>query len=118
MKINNKKFTTLQKLYPNSIASLGGFSNDIGNFGLKLTYDPKCKIYPFNKYYAKSTCTGFKGASGGAIVLTIKQLNKTFLVGVVSHFKNNNYKNIYFTPIHSFYKYIKKACDKFNLLDY
>ena len=116
LKINDKDFIELKNRYPNSYASLGGFSSDIGEFGLKLSYDPKCDIFAYNKYYAKSTCSGFKGASGGAIVLNLK--SKVYLVGIVSYFKNNNYKNIFFTPTSIYFKYIKKACESFNLLNY
>ena len=116
LNISDKNFMELKKDYPNSFASLGGFSSDLGEFGLKLSYDPKCDIFAYNKYYAKSTCSGFKGASGGAIVLNLK--SKVYLVGVVSYFKNNNYKNIFFTPTSIYFKYIKKACESFNLLNY
>jgi len=99
-------FSTLQNKYRNSFGSLGGFSSDIAEFGAKLTYDPKCKLTEYSRTYSSSTCKGFKGSSGGPIVLTTTKDNKTFhyhFVGVVSHFKNTKFENIFFAPHHLLY---------------
>ena len=112
MIVSSTKFTTLQKKYKDNFASLAGFSGDIGDFGARLTYDPKCSIKPFNKMYGASNCTGFKGASGGPVVLTVskKGRQKHYIVGVVSHFKHKDFRKIFFAPQDIFYKYVKKAC--------
>ena len=116
MIINKYSFDTLQTVYKNNFGSLGGFSNDIAAYGSKLTYDPKCKLSTYTRMYGASTCKGFKGASGGPIVLTTTNDNKTFnyhFVGVVSHFKNEKFSNIFFSPHHLFYEKIKKII-KYN----
>ncbi len=115
--INKKSFTKLQKSSKKSFASLAGFSGDIGEFGAKLTYDPKCELRYYSSTYGASNCTGFKGSSGGPIVLTTTnykgETNYNF-VGVVSHFKNKTYQKIFFAPHHLFYKEMIKAIKKYN----
>ena len=111
MIIKKYSFDTLQEVYTNNFGSLGGFSNDIAAYGSMLTYDPKCKLSTYSRMYGASTCKGFKGASGGPIVLTTINDNKTpnyHFVGVVSHFKNEKFSNIFFSPHHLFYEKIKK----------
>ncbi|MEA2017891.1 MAG: trypsin-like serine protease [Campylobacterota bacterium] len=115
--VQKDSFIKLQTQYKNSYGSLGGFSSDIAKYGAKLTYDPKCKLKSYSKMYAASTCTGFNGSSGGPIVLTTSNdnINYTYnFVGVVSHFKNKNFKNIYFTPHNLFYKQLKKTIQSNN----
>ena len=115
--INKKSFTALQKSSKKSYASLAGFSGDIGEFGAKLTYDPRCKLRYYNATYGASNCTGFKGASGGPIVLTTTSYKgdiKYNFVGVVSHFKNKTYQKIFFAPHHIFYKEMVKAIKTYN----
>lgn len=115
--IDKRSFMKLQKQYRHHFASLAGFSSDIGGFGSKLTYDPQCKIHYFNKLYGKSNCIGYKGASGGPVILTAYQnrkRKKSYLVGVVSYFKGDKYNHIYFTPHYIFYTSLKKAIQKYN----
>ena len=110
MKIVDKSFSKLKKEYRYSFASLAGFSGDIGDFGAQLTYDPECSIFTFDKVYGYSNCKGFKGASGGPVVLSATNDNKKFdyyFVGVVSHFRDKNFKNIYFAPLDIFYNKVK-----------
>lgn len=109
--IKKYSFSSLQKMYKNNFGSLGGFSNDIAEYGSMLSYDPKCKLSSYSKVYGASTCKGFQGASGGPIILTTINDNKTLdyhFVGVVSHFRNKDFTNIFFAPHHLFYNKIKK----------
>ncbi len=111
MILTKDPFYSLQKKSIKNFASLVGFSSDIAQYGSKLTYDPICKLKRHTKMYGASTCSGFKGASGGAIILSTTNDNKTYkhhFVGVVSHFRNKNYKNIYFAPHHLFFDKIEK----------
>lgn len=114
--VPKKSFYELQKQYKTHYGSLGGFSSDVGEFGSYVSYDPKCKLYQYNKVYAKSDCSGFKGASGGPVVLNIfdDKKSESYFVGVVSHFKNKQYKNIFFSPHHIFYKDIQESIRKYN----
>jgi len=99
-------FISLKNRYKVSFGSLAGFSSDIGEAGAKLTYDPKCELSFFSKTYGASNCSGFKGASGGPVVMTTTNDNINFnhhFVGVVSHFKNKKFQQIYFAPHHIFY---------------
>lgn len=115
--IQKDSFEKLQKKYKYSFGSLGGFSSDIAKYGAKLTYDPKCKLKKYTKMYGASSCTGFNGSSGGPIVLTTSSDNIDFeynFVGVVSHFKNKNFKNIYFTPHNLFYDKLETYIKYFN----
>ncbi|MCD4757651.1 MAG: trypsin-like serine protease [Arcobacteraceae bacterium] len=117
VKVVEKSFNKLQEEYKYHFASLAGFSSDIGDFGSQLTYDPKCKIQYFNKLYGKSSCSGFKGASGGPVVLTTSKDKKTieyYFVGIISHFRGNKYNKIYFAPHHIFYQSLKKAIEIYN----
>jgi len=117
MIIEKYSFLDLQKKYKNHFGSLGGFSSDIAAFGAKLTFDPKCKLKNYSKTYGYSTCKGFNGASGGPIVLTTNNNDTTpsyHFVGVVSHFKNKDFTNIYFAPHHLFFMKIKKIIEAFN----
>ena len=110
--VTSESFDKLQKKYKKHFGSLGGFSSDVGDYGGLITYDPKCKLKTYNHNYAASTCTGFKGASGGPMFLTTIDKNNNYrynFVGVISHFKNKNYKKIFFTPHHIFYDDIAKA---------
>jgi tetratricopeptide (TPR) repeat protein len=112
--IKKYSFDELQKIYKNNFGSLGGFSSDIASYGSMLTYDPKCKLSTYTRMYAASTCKGFKGASGGPIILTTSNDDKNFdyhFVGVVSHFKNEKFTNIFFAPHHLFYYKIKKMTE-------
>jgi tetratricopeptide (TPR) repeat protein len=115
--VDKRSFDNLQNDYPYYFASLAGFSSDIGDFGSKLTYDPKCEILYYNKLYGKSNCSGFKGASGGPVVLITsvdKKIVNYYFVGVVSHFRDEKYNEIYFAPHHIFYESLKKAIDTYN----
>ncbi len=110
-------FLTILKAYKYSFASLAGFSSDIGNYGAKLTYDPKCKLKYHSQTYGASDCSGFKGASGGPVVVTSSNDNINFkynFVGVVSHFKSDKFNQIYFAPHHIFYSDIIDAIKKYN----
>lgn len=109
--VDKNSFRQLQKKYKYNFGSLCGFSGDIAGYGAKLTYDPKCKLKYYTKMYGASSCTGFKGSSGGPIVLTTSDDNIHYhnnFVGVVSHFKNKDFKDIYFTPHNLFYKQLKR----------
>lgn len=114
--VPKKSFLQLQNIYKDSYGSLGGFSSDVGNFGSTLSYDPMCRLESFNKVYAKSTCSGFKGASGGPVVLNVSNNGTTqsYFVGVVSHFKNDAFEEIFFAPHEVFYNGIKKAILRYN----
>lgn len=115
--IDKRSFVKLQKEYQYHFASLGGFSSDVGDYGTQLTYDPKCKIKYYNNLYGKSNCSGFKGASGGPVVLTTSQDKKNekfYFVGVVSHFKGKKFNEIYFAPHDIFYNSLKKAIERYN----
>lgn len=115
--IDKKSFKTLQEEFKYHFASLAGFSSDIGDYGSILTYDPKCKIDYYNNLYGKSNCSGFKGASGGPVVMTVSKEKKNiafFFVGVVSHFQEDKYDAIYFAPHHIFYNTVKKAIEQYN----
>jgi len=115
--IDKRSFSKLKKEYKYHFGSLAGFSSDIGDYGSALTYDPKCEINYYNKFYGKSNCSGYKGASGGPVILTTSKDNKktkSYFVGVVSHFRGNKYNHIYFSPHHIFYPSLKKAIEKFN----
>jgi tetratricopeptide (TPR) repeat protein len=112
MIIDNKDFMRLKKENKISYGSMAGFSSDVGGYGNVLTYDPKCELSYYSKTYAKSNCKGFKGSSGGPVVMTTQNKNKYLqyhFVGVISHFRNNNFKNIYFAPHHIFYNELKQA---------
>lgn len=115
--LDKQSFTQLEKNSKKSFASLAGFSGDIGEFGAKLTYDPICKLSYYSHTYGASNCTGFKGASGGPVVVTTidtKNNKNYYFVGVVSHFKNKTYQKIFFAPHHIFYKYLLKSIKKYN----
>jgi tetratricopeptide (TPR) repeat protein len=113
--VKQEGFSTLLKKDRNSFGSLGGFSSDVGDFGSNLTYDPVCALLPYNSFYAKSGCSGFKGASGGPVVVTLPSKNDTsYFVGVVSHFKNEKFQEIYFAPHHIFYKALQNGILKYN----
>ena len=115
--IQKDSFSQLQEKYKYSFGSLGGFSSDIAAHGAKLTYDPKCELRIDTKMYSASSCTGFNGSSGGPLVLTTSNDNINFqynFVGVVSHFKNKNFKNIYFTPHNLFYEQLKQTIQTNN----
>ncbi|MGB5867292.1 MAG: trypsin-like serine protease, partial [Arcobacteraceae bacterium] len=117
MVIQKKSFADLQTRTVKNFGSLAGFSGDIAQYGEKLTYDPNCRLKSYNSMYGASTCSGFNGASGGPIVLTTTNDDKNFkyyYVGVVSHFRNKNYKNIYFAPHHIFYDRLEKIIRDFN----
>jgi V8-like Glu-specific endopeptidase len=117
MIVDSKNFNKLQKENSTAYGSMAGFSSDVGGYGNILTYDPKCELNYYSKTYAKSNCKGFKGASGGPVVITTENRNKRSIyhfVGVVSHFRNKNFKNIYFAPHHIFYKDLKKAIIKYK----
>jgi len=108
--VQQESFSTLQKKSSKHYASLVGFSSDIAKYGAKLTYDPKCSISSFNTMYGASTCSGFNGASGGPIILTTTNDNINFdyhFIGVVSHFRNKEYTNMFFAPHHQFFDTIK-----------
>lgn len=115
--INKSSFVNLKKRYKNSFGSLAGFSGDIGEYGAKLTYDPECRLNYYSKTYGSSNCIGFKGASGGPVVLTTIDKNQNYrynFVGVVSHFRKKEFKKIFFAPHHLFFKDLKKAINKYN----
>lgn len=115
--VPDKSFIDMKKEYDHSFASLGGFSSDIGKFGSKLSYDPKCKLQNYSNTYAKSTCKGYKGASGGPVVFNgsyDKKSYDNYFVGVVSHFKNGKYNQIFFSPHHIFYNYLESAIHQYN----
>ena len=115
--IQKNSFVTLQKKSLKNYASLVGFSNDIAKYGAKLTYDPKCSISSFHTMYGASTCSGFNGASGGPIILTTTKDNINFeyhFVGVVSHFKNKEYTNMFFAPHHQFFDTIEAIINSFQ----
>ncbi|MEA3384358.1 MAG: trypsin-like serine protease [Campylobacterota bacterium] len=117
LKISSDSFLKLKTSYKYFYGSLGGFSSDIGEYGTRLTYDPKCELNYFSKTYALSNCAGFKGASGGPVVLSVSDDDirySYYFVGVVSHFKNKNFKNIYFSPHHIFYKELEFYINKYN----
>ena len=110
--IKKDNFISLKKRYKASFGSLAGFSSDIGEYGAQLTYDPKCELSFFSKTYGASNCSGFKGASGGPVVMTTTNDNINFkhhFVGVVSHFKNKKFQQIYFAPHHIFYNELVKS---------
>lgn len=113
--IKKESFTTLQKKYQNNFGSLGGFSNDVAKYGEKITFDPKCELQPYSKTFGFSNCKGFHGASGGPMVLTtiIDDKPSYHFVGVVSHFKNKDFENIYFAPHHLFYNKAKHIIKSF-----
>ncbi|MGB3751923.1 MAG: tetratricopeptide repeat protein [Arcobacteraceae bacterium] len=113
--IQKDSFATLQKKSYKNYASLVGFSSDIAKYGAKLTYDPKCLISSFNTMYGASTCSGFNGASGGPIILTTTKNNidfASYFVGVVSHFRNKEYTNMFFAPHHQFFDTIVAIINK------
>ena len=115
--VPDKSFIDMTKEYDHSFASLGGFSSDIGSFGNRLSYDPKCKLQNYSSTYAKSTCKGYKGASGGPVVFNgsyDKRKYDNYFVGVVSHFKNGKYNQIFFSPHHIFYNYLESAITQYN----
>jgi len=117
LKTTDIKFSTLIKQYKYSYASLAGFSGDIGEYGAKLTIDPKCKLFDFTTLYGKSNCAAYKGASGGPVVLSVSNDNnhyEHFLVGIVSHFKKKNFKNIYFAPNNQFFNNLDLAIKIYN----
>lgn len=115
--VPDKSFIDMTKEYEHSFASLGGFSSDVGSYGSQLSYDPKCKIQNYSSTYAKSTCKGYKGASGGPVVFNgsyDKRKYDNYFVGVVSHFKNGKYNQIFFSPHHIFYNYLESAIQQYN----
>lgn len=117
LRITKDSFMQMKKDYRYSFASLAGYSNDIGEFGRYLTFDPRCNIKYYNKMYGKSSCVGFKGASGGAVILSVSNNKKEYhysFIGVISHFKNSKYQEIFFAPHHIFYPIIDKAMSKYN----
>ena len=117
MNIKKESFMELQNEHKYSFGSLGGFSSDVGEFGALLTYDPKCKLQYYSKTYAKSTCIGFKGASEGPVVLSIsndKQNYKSNFVGVVSHYKNGKFKEIFFAPHYIYYSKVISVINMYN----
>lgn len=106
LKITPKSFLKLKNEYKYSFASLAGFSSDIGEYGTRLTFDPKCELNSYNTFFAHSNCAGFKGASGGPVVMSVSDDDiqyEYYFVGVVSHFLQKNFKNIYFAPSELFY---------------
>lgn len=117
MYIDKQSYLKLKNSYEYTFGSLAGFSSDIGEYGAKLTFDPKCELNYYNRVYGKSECSGFRGASGGPVVLTASDDNKKFehyFVGIVSHFRNHDFQKIFFAPHHIFYKDIKKAINRYN----
>ncbi|MEA3513725.1 MAG: trypsin-like serine protease [Campylobacterota bacterium] len=98
--VDKRNFLKLKNDYKKSYASLGGFSSDIAGYGAKLTYDPKCKLSYYNHYYGLSSCSAYKGASGGPVVLNVSNNGyryNLYFVGVVSHFKNEKFNKMYFS---------------------
>jgi hypothetical protein len=117
IKISSKSYLSLKNSFEHYYGSLAGFSSDIGEYGARLSYDPKCRLNYFSRTYGKSECSGFKGASGGPVVLNVSDDNRyyeTYFVGVVSHFRKKEFQKIYFAPHHIFYKDIKKAINRYN----
>ncbi len=115
--IDKRSFIDLKKDYNYSFGSLAGFSGDIGDYGSQLTFDPKCELNYFDGVYSKSNCSGFKGASGGPVVLTTsndKKILHYYFVGVVSHFRGDKFQEIYFAPHHIFYKELNETIMKYN----
>lgn len=115
--VPSKSFEDMKRDYEYSFASLGGYSSDIGKHGDIVSYDPKCELERHSITYAKSTCRGYKGASGGPVVFNgsyDKQKFDNYFVGVVSHFKNGKYDQIFFSPHHIFYKYLQSAINQYN----
>lgn len=115
LSFSSTSFKTLEKQYKYSYASLAGFSSDMGEYGAYLSYDPECSLKYHNNVYGKSNCKGFQGASGGPVVLALTDDGKKFdykLVGVVSHYRNKKFENIYFAPIDLIYSKIKEALKK------
>ena len=115
--IKKTSFINLQKNSVKNYASLVGFSSDIQKYGAKLTYDPICQVKKYTQMYGSSTCSGFNGASGGPIILSTTDKKKKIqyhFIGVVSHFKNKEFTNIFFAPHHLHFQTIKKIIEKFN----
>ena len=83
-----------------------------------MTYDPQCELKFFSDIYGKSSCIAFKGASGGAVVINASNDKENFqhyFVGVISHFRNNDFNSLYFTPHHIFLKQLAAAVREYNL---
>jgi len=117
MRVTKESFSKLQKKYKKTFASLAGFSSDVGEYGAILTYDPQCKIEYYNKVYAKSNCKGFKGASGGPVIMTMSddEVNYQYsFIGVISHFRNGKFQEIFFAPHHIFYNKLILAIQTHN----
>ena len=116
--IPNASFLDIKKSKNYSYGSMAGYSSDIGKHGFQLTYDPKCELGYFNKYYGKSTCNAFSGASGGPVVLSAGSSDRDleyYFVGVISHYRDDDFKNLYFSPHHLFLKSLANAVRKYNL---
>lgn len=116
--IPNVGFTKIKDVAKYSHGSMAGFSRDVGEHGFHLSYDPKCELKRFNNIYAKSTCTAFNGASGGAVVMSASNDNENFrhyFVGVISHFRDDDFKSLYFTPHHIFLNKLTSAVRRYNL---
>lgn len=115
--VDEKNFVELKLDNKYSFASLAGFSGDIGDFGARLTFDPKCQLSYHSLTYGLSNCSGFKGASGGPVVMSISDDGIKYsyrFVGIVSHFRNRDFRKIYFAPHDIFYDKIKRAIQKYN----
>lgn len=80
---------------------MAGFSKDkgLGARGLTLTYDPLCAITAQNRDIADTTCTAFKGASGGAVV-QLSEGGKPKVCGVIS--QGNGKGRSTFIPVSGF----------------
>lgn len=117
--IPTQSFLEIKKSAPYVYGSMAGFSSDIGEYGSDLTFDPKCEFDYFSKIYGKSSCTAFKGASGGPAVINVSSDNENFqafFVGVVSHFRDGDFNSLYFSPHHIFLKHLASAVRKYNLI--
>ncbi len=117
LKIDSKNFLKLKNDYQYSFASLAGFSSDIGEYGARLSFDPKCELNYHSYTYGLSNCAGFKGASGGPVVMSVSDNGikyDYYFVGVVSHFRQNNFKNIYFAPHDIFFDEMLSAIKLYN----
>ncbi len=116
--IPNASFGDIKKSRRYSFGSMAGYSSDIGEHGFRLTYDPQCELDYFNKFYGKSSCNAFSGASGGPVVLSAgnnKDELKYYFVGVISHYRDDDFKNLYFSPHHIFLNSLASAVRKYNL---
>jgi hypothetical protein len=105
--------------------TIAGYSTDsspkYGNKGKNLTYHEDCHLNGGSSYRKTSKCWSYPGASGGAAVVTVDQVEYNDNIGVEhlyvgavqGELKDVSKKNTLLTPLEFFREPLESAFDKF-----